>query len=95
MIDRISKKEAQNRFLKAKALVDNGMSITDALAECKISKSVWYYRLATNKSQSVIQKKKNKLKPKFIDIAPNQTIENVAVVVCSPSQLKNVLAGLQ
>ena len=86
--------DTQNKLTKAKALISEGMLVGDALQATGLGWNTWY------KYEKPSLGKKRGRKPKIVSATPafidiKHTPEHVTVVVCSPHQLKAVMAGLQ
>lgn len=86
--------KTMQKYERAARLVADGARIKDAIRKEHMSMATWYKcKAATRKPR-----KYNKTKPaKFIDLAPvtAPNANNVAVVVCSLDQVKNVIEVLR
>lgn len=94
--DSIRSQRARENYLKAKELVAVGTKLSEACKQAHISSVTWY------KLKKREEGKSKEIKPvkthKFVDLEasppPQETDGNVAIVVCKPGQLKNVLNSL-
>lgn len=86
-------KNKEEAFLKAKELVAAGQSIKAASGQVGISDKT-YYTYLKKAGAAKTKVKKTKKRPTFIDLPLKKEPNNVAVIVCSPDQLKDILAGL-
>lgn len=83
-----------DRFNEVNARVaKEGITVEAACKDAKMGLATYY---AAKKAGLVKQKKASKKKTaRFIDMPIKTVSANVAVVVCQPNQLKDILAGLQ
>jgi len=82
------------KYKAAKEAVANGATVTEAIKEQKMSTNSYFKmqkleKKTAKKATTVIRR------PKFIDLPqPAPQIRRVFVVVCDPSEIKNVIGEL-
>lgn len=82
------------RFNEVHARVTReGISVEDACKDAKMGLATYYAaKKVAPAKQKLVSKKKT---ARFIDMPIKTVSANIAVVVCQPNQLKDILAGLQ
>jgi hypothetical protein len=89
--------ESQKRFEYAKTLVDQGMNISNAAKQAKISVGTWYLKSKQEQSKPKkipLTRSMVKKKHAFIDLSAVQQAPRIAIVITTPAELKDVLKGL-
>ena len=85
----------EDAFFKARDLVATGMTIKEASNKSGISDKTYYTYLKKNNIPTTRKMKPMRLlKPKFIDLTLKKEPTNVAVIVCQPDQIADVIKGL-
>lgn len=85
-----------DKYNEAQQLIAGGESVESATKKVKMGSATYYAvkkSLSNGETAGKPLRPSNK-KPKFVDVPLKTTSTNVAIVVCQPSQLKDVLAGL-
>lgn len=80
--------ESMKKYKKARALIDGGMSVAQALKKAKMSTNAYY---AAKKAQEKPPRKKTA--PRFVDVPPAPTAneKRIAVIFGTPDEVVSVL----
>lgn len=84
--------QSQKNFEHAKSLVDDGMTIGEAVKTAKISMGTWYDKNA--KLKKSLRANHGKKKHAFVDLPPVHQAPRIAIVITTVDGLKDVLKGL-
>lgn len=89
------REETKEKYLAVKAMLDEGSSIDEAVKAQKMSHGTYYLakkEFGTRKKRGSYNKTKNKKKPgaTFVDLPLKAHQPNVAVIICTPDQLKSI-----
>lgn len=88
-----------DKFQEVSAEVESGTPLEDALKKHHMGAATYYAaKKLTAKGGKKARQKAKTAGPKgknFVELPLKTTQSNVAVIVCQPDQIKNVLAGLQ
>lgn len=77
------------KFKAVQAEIDGGKTLAQALKQNKMAQGSYYA------AKKVSKKRPYKKAPAFIDFQTPVASNRVAVIVCGPEQLTDVLAGLK